>query len=292
MKIVQFTLPVAKDNAIIVQEEILPSFYNHLHRHKETQITYIKKGEGTLIAGNYMQAFKSGEVYIIGANQPHIFKSDDSYFLKKSKQQVHAITIFFNPTLLQNSLLQLPETKDIHKFLNKTANGLKVPLPKVAHIIAEIEKVRKSKTGHKLASFINLMQLLADIKNWNSLATITPEISFSDTEGLRMNNIYQYTMNNYTENIKLKEIAAIAFLSPQAFCRYFKKHTRKTYFDFLNEIRVNEACKKLVANSYASISAIAIDTGFNSDANFCRVFKKITLTSPLQFRKNYEEYVK
>ena len=74
MKVVQFTIPVAADHSVIVQEDVLPNFYGHLHRHKEMQIMWIIKGEGTLIAGNYMQRFKSGDVYVIGANQPHVFK--------------------------------------------------------------------------------------------------------------------------------------------------------------------------------------------------------------------------
>ncbi|WP_315822444.1 hypothetical protein [Paraflavitalea speifideaquila] len=59
-----------------------------------------------------------------------------------------------------------------------------------------------------------------------------------------MNDVYQFTMAHYTENISLHQIASIAHLTPQAFCRYFKKHTRKTYITFLNEVRVNEACKR------------------------------------------------
>ncbi|MEO5563454.1 MAG: hypothetical protein ABIR18_08465 [Chitinophagaceae bacterium] len=58
MKIIQFTIPVAKDNSIIVQEDKLPYFYNHLHRHNETQITWIIKGQGTLITGSSMQRFQ------------------------------------------------------------------------------------------------------------------------------------------------------------------------------------------------------------------------------------------
>ena len=82
MKVVQFTIPVAKENSVIVQEERQAYFYNHLHRHNETQITWIIKGEGTLIIGNYMQTFKAGDIYIIGANQPHIFKNEPVYFEK------------------------------------------------------------------------------------------------------------------------------------------------------------------------------------------------------------------
>ena len=79
MKIVQFTIPVAIDNSIYLQEDKLPHFYEHLHRHNETQITWVISGEGTLIAGNTMQRFQSGDLFVIGANQPHLFKNDPAF---------------------------------------------------------------------------------------------------------------------------------------------------------------------------------------------------------------------
>jgi quercetin dioxygenase-like cupin family protein len=81
MKVLPFTIPVPHDHSIIVQEEVLPHFYTYLHRHAETQITWIQKGEGTLLAGNNMHVFREGEIYVIGANLPHLFKSDPAYFL-------------------------------------------------------------------------------------------------------------------------------------------------------------------------------------------------------------------
>src|SRR5215216_251361 len=97
MKVVQFTIPVAKDNSIHVQEDNLPHFYEHLHRHNEAQITWVIKGEGTLIAGNYMQPFHPGDIFIIGANQPHLFKSNPEYFDKESGKNIHSLNIFFDP---------------------------------------------------------------------------------------------------------------------------------------------------------------------------------------------------
>jgi AraC-like DNA-binding protein len=289
MKIVSFTIPVAKENTVIVQEDIMPHFYHHLHRHNETQITWIIAGEGTLIAGNYMQPFKAGNIYIIGANQQHIFKSDSAYFSKRSKKQVHALSIFFNPDGFFLLILNLPETKTIKKFVESTIYGLQCPATSLKTIAAEMSTIKSLKSGFRLATFIQLLQILAGIKNWKVLASISPEYAFSDDEGLRMNNIYQFTMSNYTENIKLKQVADIAFLTPQAFCRYFKKHTSKTYIDFLNETRINEACKKILAGDFESISSVAYDTGFKSPVSFNRVFKKITGKSPLQYRKDYKE---
>jgi AraC-like DNA-binding protein len=291
MKVIQFTIPVAIENSIVVQEEKLPFFYNHLHRHNETQVTWILKGEGTLIAGNYMQRFKAGDIYIVGANQPHIFKSDPVYFDKKTKKEVQALTIFFNPNGHFRAILELPEAKAIKRFVGESAGGLQVPPVDQKKAARAMLAVKNSKQGLRLAHAIQMLQTMATIKNWKKLAANSSEYSFSDHEGLRMNEVYQFTMEHYSETIKLQQVADKAFLTPQAFCRYFKKHTRKTYIAFLSEIRVNEACKKIISGEFESISSVAYDTGFTSAVSFNRVFKKITGKPPREYLKEYQQKV-
>jgi AraC-like DNA-binding protein len=291
MRVIQFTIPVAKENSIVVQEDKIPHFYNHLHRHNETQVTWVMHGEGTLIAGNYMHPFKPGDIYIMGANQPHIFKSDPAYFDKRRKKYVHALTFFFNPESLSQTILNLPEAKSIRKFLENTHYGLQAPEDAHKRIVKEMLNVKNSKQGFRLAGFIHMLQSLADIRNWKILASATSQYSFSESEGLRMNDVYQYTMSHYSNNIRLREIADVAHLTPQAFCRYFKKHTRKTYINFVNEIRISEACKKILSGDFDSISSVAYDVGFSSSVSFNRVFKRVTGNSPRQYLKEFKHQV-
>ena len=68
MKAINFVLQSTSNNSVIVQEDLLPKFYNYLHYHKEYQITLILKGEGNVIVGNYNQLFKAGDIYFIGPN--------------------------------------------------------------------------------------------------------------------------------------------------------------------------------------------------------------------------------
>ncbi|MDQ2863382.1 MAG: AraC family transcriptional regulator, partial [Bacteroidota bacterium] len=124
---------------------------------------------------------------------------------------------------------------------------------------------------------------MAHTRKWKMLSTTSPAFSISEFEGLRMNDIYQYTMANYSENISLRQIAEVAHLTLPAFCRYFKKQTNKTYINFVNEIRISEACNKISEGDLKSMSAIAHETGFSNVTNFNRVFKKINRTSPRQF---------
>ncbi len=292
MKVIQFTIPVAKEHAVIVQEDIIPHFYNHLHRHNETQITWIIKGEGTLIAGNYMQPFKPGDIYILGANQPHIFKSDPAYFDKRRKKQVHSVSFFFNPNGFFKPILALSESKAIKKFVDSTSYGLQLPPGAQKKITAEMLEVKNSKQGLRLSAFIRMLHIMCGIKDWMKLSSIPAELTFSDLEGLRMNDVYQFTMNHYSENIKLKQVADVACMTPQAFCRYFKKRTGKNYIVFLNEIRISEACKKITTGDFDSISSVAYDTGFSSAVSFNRVFKKIIAKSPGQYQKEYLQKIK
>ncbi|MBC7850579.1 MAG: helix-turn-helix transcriptional regulator [Chitinophagaceae bacterium] len=286
MKIVQFTVPVAGEHSVVVQEDVLPHFYDHLHRHKETQITWIQEGEGTLLAGDYMQRFKSGDIYIFGPNQPHLFRSDPSYFEKRKLKTVRSISLFFDALGVFGPVLALPELKNVQKFLATSSGGLQAT-SMAAQLQRAMLRVSEQSMALRLACFIELLQFMASMKKWKTLATITDPYSISESEGLRMNDVYQYTMQHYTENISLAEIASIAHLTPQAFCRYFKKHTRKTYVSFLNEIRITEACKKMVKGDFDSFSSIAYQAGFNNVVTFNRVFKKTTGHAPREYLRAY-----
>ncbi len=142
MKVLPFTIPVPHDHSIIVQEEVLPHFYTHLHRHAEIQVTWIQKGRGTLLAGNNMHVFREDEIYVLGANLPHLFKSDPVYFQPDSGLEVRTVTIFFNPSGKLAALFNLPEMKTIKTFITQNQSGFKVPdsiYPDMAGRIAAIQ---------------------------------------------------------------------------------------------------------------------------------------------------------
>ncbi|HEX8334475.1 MAG TPA: cupin domain-containing protein, partial [Segetibacter sp.] len=166
MKVIQFTIPVDYDHSIHVQEDKLPYFYEHLHRHHETQITWIIKGEGTLIAGNVMQRFSPGDVFIIGANQPHLFKSDPDYFLELNEKKIHSLNIFFNPKGFITTLLDFPEMLSIKKFVESSAYGMQASAVNAMAVSEHISNVVSNTKGYRLSAFIQLLQHMADLKDW------------------------------------------------------------------------------------------------------------------------------
>ncbi len=147
MKVVQFTIPVSGQQSVIVQEDILPHFYPHLHRHKETQITWIQEGEGTLLAGDYMQRFEPGNVFVFGANLPHLFKSDPIYFDKRRRKKVKSVTLFFDTESALGMLLRLPELKSVNKFIHSAAGALQVPERYCQEVESAMMQVKQKKRG-------------------------------------------------------------------------------------------------------------------------------------------------
>ena len=100
-----------------------------------------------------------------------------------------------------------------------------------------------------------------------------------------MRNVFEFTMNHFEKQITLDAIAEIANMTKNAFCKYFKKRTNKTYVQFLNELRIEQACKLLIANKDFSIIQIAEASGFNNISNFNRQFKSIKKINPSEFRR-------
>ena len=92
MKVVQFTIPVSQEHSIMVQEDKLPHFYNHLHRHNETQITWIIKGEGILTLDQIDVNLKIGQIIAIPINLEHALRNE-------SQLPVELLT-FFTPPLI------------------------------------------------------------------------------------------------------------------------------------------------------------------------------------------------
>jgi AraC-like DNA-binding protein len=288
MKVLQFTIPVPHDKSVIADQFSLPYFYPYLHRHKETQITWIQKGEGTLIAGNNMHHFAPGDVFLLGANLPHLFKSDPQYFEAENEDAISALSIFFNPDGILASFFDLPEVRMHKLFIQQHQQGIKVPVADADRIITFMTGLRDSSGADQLVQFIHLLKGLSDInEQLQPLSSYGNLPGITENEGIRIGNIYNFIMQNYAESITLEDVAKAAFMTSESFCRYFKKHTGNTFVTFLNEVRINEACKMLTANKFESISIVAYKSGFKSITNFNRVFRSVTGSSPREYTESF-----
>ncbi|WGH75062.1 AraC family transcriptional regulator [Tenacibaculum tangerinum] len=279
MKVLPFKIPKTQNIGLIYQEDKEDYFYDKFHQHEEIQVCVIVKGEGTLIVGDTITKYASGDVLVIGSYLPHVFKSDAS-IIKES----FMISLFFTKHSFGKDFFLLDDFKELLPFFEKSVSGFKLVENRreVMKIFLGLQK------STNLNRFIGLLQVLKIVINskTEALASFVYPKRYTDNEGDRMRTIMDFTMNNFDKNINLHEIAEKANMTPNAFCRYFKQRTNKTYFTFLNELRIENACKLLVSNNSLTISEIAYKCGFNNLSNFNRSFKKNKLIKPSEYRIN------
>jgi len=284
MKVVAFNVPKIKKEAFRIQEDKGSHFYDQLHQHPEIQVMLVLQGEGTLIAGDYVGRFEPNELYVIGSEQPHVFRSDKNYYTPKSKLKVRAISIYFHEKYLGESFWQLEEMKLVRKFSLRAARGLHVMGKSKSEIAELILRLKRAQGIEKLILFLSMLKKFCEAPGSRPLSVSSLVSEFNLDEGKRMNAILSFTFRESHRKIYIREAAAMANLSVEAFCRYFKLHTQKTYTLFLNELRVSNACKMLLHRD-RSIQDVCYQAGFNNISNFNRVFKKVMGKSPSLYLK-------
>ncbi|MBN9298253.1 MAG: helix-turn-helix domain-containing protein [Filimonas sp.] len=269
-----------------VRQDLVPHVNNRWHYHPEVELIHFKKGEGTQFIGDSIKRFKPGDIVIVGAHLPHYWRFDDFYFDENKKATADIRVAHFCENFWGDQFLQLPENNGLKVVLEKARRGLQI-IGKTKSKVAELlEKMLYTDGAERIIYLIEALLTVSECKHLEPLSSIGFKHDFVEAENDRINDIYEYSLANFKRKIQLEEIAGIANISPNSFCRYFKSRTRKTYSQFLIEIRVGHACKLLIENKL-SIKQLCYESGFNNFACFHKYFKQITGKSPLKYQKEF-----
>lgn len=100
----------------------------------------------------------------------------------------------------------------------------------------------------------------------------------------RINRVVDYIQHHLIEDLSLTVLAKVANFSPYHFHRLFKAITGETLNDFVRRVRLEKAGGMLVLNPQETITNIALECGFSSQAVFSRAFREYFGSSPTEFR--------
>jgi len=269
-----------------IRQDLVPHVNNRWHYHKEVELIHFKKGKGTQFIGDSIKRFNAGDVVLVGSNLPHYWRFDDAYFEENTKATADVRVAHFCEDFWGNNFLDLPENVGIKSVLEKGKRGLQIT-GKTKQAVAEtLEELLDADGPQRIILLIQALITISGCKQLETLASMGFKHDFLEAENDRINDIYDFTLKNFKRPIQLEEIASVANISPNSFCRYFKSRTRKTYSQFLIEIRVGHACKLLI-ESGMSIKQLCYESGFNNFTSFHKYFKLITGKSPLIYQKEF-----
>lgn len=278
-------LPKDSEYCINCFEAQVPCFDVPWHFHPETEILYIEKSSGLRFVGDHSEAFEEGDIGLIGSNLPHVWKNDSIYRKNIPGLTAHCYVVHFHETIFKGPLAVLPEIQGINQLLHDSQSGIKFTGAARASIAAQMKDIVNTSGIDKLIKLIKILDVMSQTDEKQILASTGYSKIRKSFDFDRFDKAQRFMIDNFQKNITLEEVSDLVGMTPTSFCRYFKKHTSKSFHTVLNEIRVGHACKLLLENKM-NISGIGYESGFNNVSNFNEQFKKIKGLSPSQYIKN------
>jgi len=280
-------IPFNHLSSITVKREITPYMDYPWHYHPEFEIIFVEKSYGIRFMGSHIGNFSDGDLMFISSDLPHVWKNDRDFYQGNKDLFVDVYVIHFRKDAFNEGFFDLPEFTQIRKLFLSGQQGLLVREGEDHKKISSLVKQVVSSSGiDRLILFLKTLDAFANTKEYDLLSMIGYENSVDLADAERINTVMNFVMTNYSEDIKISKIAKLISLTEASFCRYFKSKTHKTFSQFLNEVRILNACKLLVDNNM-TITQICYNTGYNNISHFNRQFKLITGLTAKEYAKKY-----
>jgi AraC-like DNA-binding protein len=253
------------------------SFYWHYH--PEFELVYVEAISGIRHVGQHISGYMESDLVLIGQNIPHL---NFDYEIKTDYRQ---IVIQLKEHFMGDAFKNAPEFAAIQQLFDRAYLGLSFS-GETKRIVAEkLESIQSLDHFEQLLCLLEVFQLLAHSKEVTELNDRDTSIKLFLNDKIRMGTVYEYIHANYSEKPDVNKVAAMVHLSTAAFCRYFKKQTKITFTDFVNQYRLTVAKTLLLQDK--SVSQACYETGFESLSYFNKLFKKIAGENPSDFKKRY-----
>ena len=255
-------------------------FYYPWHYHAELELTFILSGQGVRYVGNSIENFHGEELVLLGSNLPHVWTEQDD--------PVTAIVIYLKEDFFDKNWMHSIEFESIRNLSVLMNKGIKVDPEVTSALKPKFYELLNASPFEKLMILLQVLEYLSH--NHKSRFLCGQEFTFDldDTDKTRINCVYDYIQKNYQRQVSLADIASRLNMSEEYFSRYFSKTMKKPFFEFLNEYKINRACKLLVETD-KQISEICYASGFESIPFFFRQFKKFKDCQPKAYRMNFQK---
>lgn len=248
------------------------------HWHDHLEIIYVLEGE-LQISSN-----ENADIYV---NDGHILHEDEFYIINsskihstKSKGMVKAFLIQVPYMYLDNYIEDYEHVRFLECFdgerNTKKYDRMKALLKAITRIYCKKDKGYELRLMAKMNEFLYIL--------YTSYSHIDANVEKESRQIERLKDVLKYVAKNYQEPIALKEVADIASLNQEYFCRMFKKCMGVTLLEYVNQVRINHIHEELLSTE-DSITDILERNGFTNYKVFSRMFKTQFGMTPRELRR-------
>jgi AraC-like DNA-binding protein len=249
------------------------------HFHDEFELTLIVKSSGSRLVGDSIDSFKEGDMVLLGKSLPHTWRND-------TPNGSEALVIHFFDNFLGDKFFDIPEMYKVKRLLNQSGRGLKIVGKTNTRVVDLMSKVENDEGSQNIIHLLSILQELAESDEVEEISSEGFANSMNLKDSDRLKRVYEYIMTHFHEDINLNKAAAVANMSPSAFSRYFKSRTRKSFTQFVIELKIGYCCKLLI-DEKLSVADVCYKSGFQNLSNFNQHFKEITGLTPKRYQSRH-----
>jgi AraC-like DNA-binding protein len=251
------------------------------HYHDEYELQLIVGARGQALVGDYVGHFEPGHLVLTGPRLPHNWITTE--VVSEIADDVRHLVVQFRGEPLTAAMQVIRELEEVRPLLERARRGVEF-FGISEDVAARFQRIKHSRGLQRFAEFAALLSLLQRCEDVRLLSTDSASDPGDGTIGATIQKILRYVHDNHTGSLSLAEVATHVGLSKGAVSRYFSNTTDGNFTNFVNRVRINEACE-LLSRTDSPISNICYEVGFNNVANFNRRFREIKHSTPSEFRQ-------
>ena len=269
------------DRLIITRRED-PCLDSSWHYHPQFELIYISQSTGIRFVGDSVSQFESGDLVLVGPYLPHLWRNDPSYYKEGENYQVKTIIIKFTRNFIGEGTFSNPEFSEIDNLFEQSKFGISFGRNVSKSLDSDLSSIVDQPMAAQSIKLLDILYRLSTTDD-SSILSASDMRLYTEENAHRIDVVLKFISDNYGDEISLKDVADIACMTTNSFCRYFKKLTNKSFVDFLNEVRIRNA-SRLLAQDELLVSEVCYMVGYKSITNFNNQFKLIMGTNPKTYR--------
>lgn len=280
MKVVHEAVPLLEAQTVRVLDLSLDAFVGPVHAHPLLELTWISKGTGLRLLGDSVEPFGEGDLVLVSPMAPHAWWT--------SGPQPNGVAAVVMQVRLSSALSALPEWHSgVGQLLNEPASAWVL----AGHLAEEVRSSLESLPAARGLGQLGVgMSILDKISRCTDQVVRRPvglqaprhERRSSNPER-RIEGLLTWVKDHFHEEVQIATAAAQLHVSPAAFSRAFKRLVGRPFVDYINDLRIAEACL-LLRRTDRPITEIAAACGLPTLSNFNVQFRRRIGVSPREYR--------
>ena len=285
-KVIHEITPLMGKDVLYIADRRKSEFTYPIHNHEVYELNFVEHASGVRRIVGYSNEV-IGEFDLVLITSPdleHVWEQNTCV-----SPDIREITIQFDLDLSDSGMFGRNPFNSMKQMMVEARKGLCFPLHAIMKVYNQLITLSSIKDSfYAFVQFLTILYELSKCDGARTLATSSYAKVETESDSRRVQKVKNYIINNYRDEIRLGKLADLVGMSPSAFSRFFKLRTGRNLSDYIIDLRLGYACRKLV-DSTDSISEISYACGFNNLSNFNRIFKKKKGCSPSEFRDNYRK---